>query len=346
MRYFWRLFFLRMKAALRSALFWITAVLFLMLPVLLNYLLPQNGQNGMQIGILAQGNIGEQTAVLLEQNEDYQMVRYGIDQEEKMRRDVLVGNLHCAYVLRSGSVQGTQPPILCYRTNASYMSPLLEQIVGSAYFESTMPLMAEEFLRESGEDTAGLEKALERAKKEAKPLEVEIVTLGNGPGLDALAQNNMQPLCYAILVCAFLGISILAAILGGDGEVKAQQCLAVLSHKQLATAAAPVLARVVLNLAVLLGADLLLNLGEGKTLYRLSARLLMLVALAVGTALCSMAVLRLRRYSTCILVLLPPFLLVGILCSGTLINPSLLPAGLGVLRFVSPAWYALQIVSI
>ena len=41
-----------------------------------------------------------------------------------------------------------------------------------------------------------------------------------------------------------------------------------------------------------------------------------------------------------------PFLLVSILCSGAIVRPELLPAGLGALRFLSPAWYALRLLSI
>ena len=107
------------------------------------------------------------------------------------------------------------------------------------------------------------------------------------------------------------------------------------------------LAGVLINLAVLLAADGLMHalfLQDGA--YGAGARVLAFCALSVLMAVISPLMSRLRRWTGIVVALLPPFLFIGIICSGAIVDPVLLPAGMGALRFLSPAWYFLRLMAI
>ena len=113
------------------------------------------------------------------------------------------------------------------------------------------------------------------------------------------------------------------------------------------TAFAPALAGVLINLAVLLAADGLMHalfLQDGA--YGAGTRVLAFCALSVLMAVISPLMSRLRRWTGIVVALLPPFLFIGIICSGAIVDPVLLPAGMGALRFLSPAWYFLRLMAI
>lgn len=337
LKYFLNLLFLRIKASLRSFSFWALAALFVALPMALTYLLPQQGQSGMNVGIFPIDSVGESAAQLLEKNEDYKMVRYG--GVEDMRRDVVTGELHCAFVL------GGDDGVSCYQTDASYMSPLLARIVGAAYFEAETPGIVSDFLSDNSISASGLSQALERARQTSNPLTVEIESVADAPEFESMTQNSMQPLCYAVLVCAFFYISALPLLLRENGADMAQKYLARLSGRKAASVAAPIIAHTLLNAAMLLAADFILNSCEANPLYTLSARLTMVAVVAALAAAFGMGARLLRRWRVALIALIPPLLIIGVICSGGLLDTNMLPPGLRELRFLSPAWYALQILS-
>ena len=338
MRYFFTLLRLRIKAGAASRTFLLTAVCFLALSAVLSAALPDSSRMSLEVGLVAEGERAERVTARLMQNEDYRFIRY--PGQEAAEQAVLAGKLHCGYLLGA-----EEPPIIALSTRSAYMRPLIDEIVFAAWFEEEMPVLAAERLTQNGFSDAQAHADFERLREEAEPMTV-VLRQSGGQALDTLAESSVQPLLYAALVSAFLAISLAAGLLGESGRDRAVRQLASVSGHPLATVFAGTLSQALLNLLVLVASDLLLGALLDHPAYPLYARLAMLAILAVASALLTAVVSLSGRLRAVVPALLPPFLLVSILCSGALVRPELLPAGLGALRFLSPAWYALRLLSI
>ncbi|MEM1485740.1 hypothetical protein V6615_12850 [Oscillospiraceae bacterium PP1C4] len=336
MRYFLTLLRMQLKSTLRSPVFLVSTGFFFALTTILAAILPQNEAVSLQAGVLTQTPAAVQTAELLFENTDYTFVEY--TDQDTLERDVLKGVLHCGYLL------GDNPSMTALVTDASYMRPLLDEIVLAAYFKTRMPSIASEYLAQNGFDNAQVQSDYDQLSREATPMTVILQSTGAGD-VAALAQSSIQPLLYAVLVSLFLALSLLSVLLSDEGKARAAKQLAVLTRRPLATAFAPVLVNVLLHSAVLIAADALLSGFVRHSVYTGMARFAALVVLAAVTALLTLGAAPLRRSANVMLYLLPFALLVSILCSGAIVSPSMMPAGLGVLRFFSPAWYALRLIT-
>lgn len=340
MSYFFTLYRLRLKASLRSQTALLSAF-FLLLTLGFALLLPGDAPAALSIGVLPQGETAWEAARILQSNGDYTVTAY--EEPEALRGDVLSGSLHCGYEISSG--QDLQKPVTVYYTETSYLRPLLDQLVLSAYFEANMPRMTQEFLDGKGYAGADAVELLEKQRREAKTMSVELRAVGRETPLPKAASQNMQPLLYAVLVSLFLAAAFVEALLVPGPMARAQTQLRVMSGHGAASVAAPVLARLTLYLAVLLAADAALNAIWAGMYYPPAARLTMLPLLALAGALPALAANFLRKH-TFVVAALPPLLLVSVFCSGALIDPGQFPMGLGALRFLSPAWYALRWMAI
>ena len=240
-----------------------------------------------------------------------------------------------------------EPPVTVYLTDASYMRPLTDEIVLAAYMDARAPGMAKAFLEDNGIDGSNAALIYERLRISEPPLSLELHTRGEGASIEELTDSGVQPLLYAVLITVFFGVTVLSALLEAGGRAAAYRQLAVFSGHRAVTAFAPALAGVLINLAVLLAADGLMHalfLQDGA--YGAGARVLAFCALSVLMAVISPLMSRLRRWTGIVVALLPPFLFIGIICSGAIVDPVLLPAGMGALRFLSPAWYFLRLMAI
>ncbi len=341
MRYFATLLFVQLKSALRSAAFYVSTAFFLAVMLLLAAVLPENNGVNLQIGVTASGDIASAAADALLGNAGFTVTRYMDD--DALRRDVRAGALHCGYRLDDQM----EPPVTVYLTDASYMRPLTDEIVLAAYMDARAPGMAKAFLEDNGIDGSNAAFTYERLRVSEPPLSLELRTRGEGAPIEALADSGVQPLLYAVLITVFFGMAVLSALLEGEGRAAAYRQLAVFSGHRIVTAFAPALAGVMINLAVLLAADGLMHalfLKDGA--YNGRARVLAFCALSILTAVISPLMSRLRRWTGIVIALLPLFLLTCVVCSGAIVDPVLLPAGLGVLRFLSPAWYCLRLMAI
>ena len=296
MGYFWNLYWLRLKAAFRSPVRLACVAVFLILVVAFGCLLPQKGPSGLTVGIVPEGETGKAAFTILKGNGDYQIEIY--PDLESMQKDILTGNLHCGY--RIGKAEEAQP-ITAYDTEASYLRPLLDQLVLSAYFEA----------------------------------DIRSITGFTAP--PGTASQSVQPLLYAVLASLFLAAAVLEALLPGED---CRLRLRLTAHP-FSNAISPAMATATIHLIGLLIAESLLNIILPDPYYPLMARLTMLFLLALVSALPAAAAGSLRG-RTAIAALLPPWVLIGVFCSGALIDTAHLPAGLGLLRFLSPGWYALN----
>lgn len=339
MRYFWTLLRLELKANLRSAAFAATALFFIGLACLLSAVLPQSPAVSMRIGVLADGVLAQKTAEVLSANDDYEFVLY--ESHAALERGVLSGELHCGYALSDSS----KPFALVLLTDGSYMHTLTDEIVLAAYMETKAPQMAQEYLEQAGLNAADAQRDFERLRTETTPMRLEIKNVGQAGTGTGGASSTMRPLAYAVLASVFVSASLLGALLTGKDKLNAQRHLAVFSGHSLVTVCAPVLAVTLLNLAVLSVADAVLSLS-GVGGYPALNRIAAFALLGVFTAVFTAAVTRIKRWTAFLPVLIPPALLVSVLCSGAILDPSHLPFGLGLLRFLSPAWYFLRILGI
>ena len=341
MRYFAALLFVQLKSALRSAAFYVSTAFFLAVMLLLAAVLPENNGVNLQVGVTASGDIASTAANALLENAGFTVTRYTDD--DALRRDVLAGVLHCGYRLDDQM----EPPVTVYLTDASYMRPLTDEIVLAAYMDARAPGMAKAFLEDNGIDGSNTALIYERLRISEPPLSIELHTRGEGASIEALTDSGVQPLLYAVLITVFFGVTVLSALLEAEGRAAAYRQLAVFSGHRAVTAFAPALAGALVNLAVLLAADGLMHalfLEDGA--YSEGARVLAFCALSVLMAVISPLMSRLRRWTGIVVALLPPFLFIGIICSGAIVDPVLLPAGMGALRFLSPAWYFLRLMAI
>lgn len=337
MAYFFLLYRLRLKALLRSPAI-ITGAVFLTLTLTFALFLPEGAPAALSVGLLPRGSIAEETAKILKDNGDYTVLSYG--DEAALRQDVLSGELHCGYVVTDEWTGET--PVTAYYTKGSYLRPLLDQLVLSAYFEAKLPRMTQEYLDSRGYGDADGMALLEKQRREARTMEIELRTVGRETPLEDPAAKNMQPLLYAVMASLFLALAVVEALLTPEAEARAQDQLRAMSGHRLASAGAPALARMTVYLFFLALADVLLHRIWDSMYYPFQARMTALCLLALaGTAL-ALAVGRLRRWSGVLVAMLPPWLLLSVFCSGALIDPALFPMGLGALRFLSPAWYALR----
>ena len=237
-----------------------------------------------------------------------------------MEKDILTGKLHCGY--RIGKAEEPQP-VIVYNTEASYLRPLLDQLVLSAYFEAMTPHIARDYLEQrnlKGDITA----LLEKQREEAKPLEADIRSIQGFAVPPDTTSQSVQPLLYAVLASLFLAAAVLETLLPGE------DCRQRLRLTATAT----------VHLMALLAAEGVLSVILPDPYYPLTARLTMLILLAFVSAVPA-AVAGSLRGRTAIATLLPPWVLIGVFCSGALIDTAHLPAGIGLLRFLSPGWYVL-----
>ena len=330
MGYFWNLYWLRLKAAFRSPARLACVAVFLILVVSFGCLLPQKGPSGLTVGIFPEEETGEAALTILEGNGDYQIAVY--QDLETMEKDILTGKLHCGY--RIGKAEEPQP-VTVYNTEASYLRPLLDQLVLSAYFEAMTPHIAQDYLEQrnlKGDITA----LLEKQRQEAKPLEADIRSVQGFAVPPDTTSQSVQPLLYAVLASLFLAAAILEALLPGED---CRQRLRLTAHP-FANAVSPAMATATVHLMALLVAEGVLSVILPDPYYPLTARLTMLILLAFVSAVPA-AVAGSLRGRTAIATLLPPWVLIGVFCSGALIDTAHLPAGIGLLRFLSPGWYVL-----
>ena len=325
MRYFGTLLRLQIWSRLRSASFAVTAACFLVLALGFAVLLPDRQPSGLTVGLFAESQSGRDTAEILQKNASCRFLLF--DSVEALERDLLTGKLHCGYRISDG-----ENPVTALTTDGSYMRPLLDEVVLSAYAEARLPQDVRDYLMQAGLGSADVEGILAGLRGEATPMTITVQTVGKA-SVQALAEQSVSLLLYAVL----------SGLLAGDEPKRALQQLSALSGRRLSGALAPALADVLLNLAVLVLTDVCISrLLPGG--YQPAGRAALLLALALLGVAFRMLAAALRRFSGAVAALMPVWLLAGIFCSGSIISPELLPAGLGILRFFSPAWYLLRLL--
>lgn len=338
MRYHMTLFALKLKTYLLRPFFLAGLAFLAVAMTLLAALVPQSAPLSLTVGILPVEEQAQPLANMIsESSEDYQVVLY--EQESQMRRDILSGKLHCGYLVSLDS----DAKIIALETSDSFMRPLIDEMVLSQLFAYQAPMMAEDFLNARQYHVQDVQAAYQDAADNSVPMTVEIRTVGEQKEIAQLASQGIQPLLYAVLVMAFLALALLSSLLSKDQDK--QRYLALFSGHPVGTAMVSCLAQVLAYLLVLILADVFMNLFVMSAQYTIAGRMALLLFLAVLGLLIQLAGAKVRKAGTVIAILVTPYMLFGILFSGAVISINLLPFWIQPLKFLSPAWYALELLS-
>ncbi len=335
MRCFCTICGLRIKSLLHTTAFLLPAAVFLLLIGIFGVILPQNSGSSMKVGLVAQGELAQQLAEKLQENTDYTMLLF--ETPAQLERQVLNGTLHCGYLLSEDL------PFYVYQTDASYMHPLVDELVLSTYFQIQMPQIAADYLEQGGFDATHAAEHYVQLAQTAPPMQILLHTVGT-ESLQELEERSLQPLFYAVLCTLFLGMVWIQQLLTDSNELRLFQLMKTTGNHPILCHVAPLMADAICYLVLLFLAEAIAStmLGDG---YSLAAKMLGFLLLT-GLGLLLMLIFSyLRRWKGFAVWLLPLVLLSNVLFSGAILNPSLLPAGISVLRFVAPAWYFLQLLT-
>ncbi|MEG1850164.1 MAG: hypothetical protein RR197_06360, partial [Oscillospiraceae bacterium] len=334
MRFFFTYWRLELKRQLRDGAFWGCAALFAALVLGFAAVYPAPAPLSTSVGLLFDPArpIECEAAALLEQNEDYTFVSYPPDAREALRRDLLSGALHCAYLLD----ERDPTPVTVWETDGSLLRPIIDETVLSAWYTADIARQVERFFLSRGFSEGSAVAPAVAASNAALTLRFEAV--GTAAPLPETGLS-VAPLLYAVLISLFLLFVVLAALLSSGEERRVSALLtACLPTCRRSAARAPPLARAVLTAAVLLAVQAALLLFGVSASYSLGAQLALTLALTPCSALLAAAVARLRRFALPMLLLLPIGTAASVLFSGAILDPALL-GGIGLLRFFSPAWW-------
>ncbi len=335
MDYFFRVLKAHMVHMFRSAAFWVTTLCFLLLVLVMGIALPQGSQQmSLEVGVLPEGEWGEQVEELLLSEEDFRYRRY--HERSTLERDILTGALHCGYLLEEGKVTALV-------TSASYLRPLIDELIFTAAMEVDAPGIAQKFLQDSLQPADGIPETFRNLSQTEPSMEIEVIERGGAP-LERFSQGGLQPLLYAVLVTAFLAASALTELLSPVQHQRALCQLAVLGERRIGTLLGIAGGNLLLNGGILLVAGGLTDLLLQTSIYPWKARWILLGSLAGFSVLLSLGITFFRRFYSVLIALLPLWCFCSVLFSGALIDPARLPYGLGTLRFLSPSWYGLQIL--
>lgn len=333
MSFFMLLFWLELGSRFRSRRFLAGASVVLALTLAVALLLPEPAPVGLTVGLVNEwGEAGEETVRLLCGNQSVSFQR-AADQEE-LERGILTGRFHCGYLLEE---DGT---VTALTSEGSYLRPVLDEVVFSQVQRAELDGIVAAFLERKGLSAEGI------WIDDSIGMEIVLKTEGAAPE-DALleyAGSGAQPLLYAVLITAAFAAAALAAPQERRDD-RARFLLAGTSGRVWQTRTAPILARAVCVLVVFFAADLVFHQIVRYSVYSLSARWTMFCLLAVLSAAAGAAAARLMRGRSVLYCVLPALLIGSVLLSGAVVDPAFLPPPLSALRFLTPSWWLLRLMS-
>ena len=337
MRYALLLFWLRLKAGARSSFFLLNLVLLCCLAALFGWLMPERPSLSLSVGLLAQsGAVPDTVTQKLLKNEDYQFIQFY--EEAELQRSVINGELHCAYRITDDERQ----PVTLWRTQGSYLVPAVNEVVLAAYLEATTPELTKRVLLGLGVPPPEDMNAYLTRLRETMPLmTIELSGSGGSGWVEQLGQSGVQMVFYAVLGAAFTAMVLLSALLRGR-----EQPLLTPRGRRVEAAICPLAADAVLGLLALLAADAVASAFYAAPPYPLSARFAGFAVLALLATVLSTLLLPLSRHPAFCLLALPLLAVAWVALSGAVVEPRLLPGGLGMLRFLSPPWYCLRVMAV
>ncbi len=342
MRRFLRLFLLFLKYRLQTAAFWVSAGMLLLLFGSFALLCPVARPASARIGLMydAADNALQTACAPLLASDTLRFVHYPPESLEAMQQDVRTGALHCAYRISQTAI----PPITVYENDGAFLTPVTDELVFAAWFETQLPQIAlatAERLNLTDDQLILAE--MQRLRAENNPLEPAL-TLNTAAAPKVADGMSLSPLLYAVLTPLFLLCVIFSALLSKDHE---RELAALLRLRCPACphlpAAAATLAQALLFAGLPALCELVLLLLRIETGYAPAARLALICLLALAAALITPAVSHLRP-SPALLLATVLWAAASVVFSGAIIAPEAL-GRLGAMKYLSPSWYLLRLMT-
>lgn len=335
MKSFFDLTLLFFKSRLLNRSFCAIAAVLLILISGFSLLCPQPSVSSATVGLIydsSNQDLSELCQQLLTL-EEVQFIRY--IEEEQMRDDVVSGKLHCGYKINNDS----KTPITVYETEASFLTPALDELVFSCWFESDMLKNASDLYKD-GQHAELIRQVITQNKLENRPFSVKISV--NASALGGKYQTySLQPIVYAVFIPLFLLGCCFCAMLAPDSERNALDLLSTNGNKTIFYAR--FFAHQILFLLLGILCEAIMAAAIPQNSFSISARLLCAVILSfMGAAL--FRLFEKIKTNSAVLLLLIVWAIFSTAFSGAIISPQLF-GGLELLKFISPSWLLLHFMS-
>lgn len=331
-----------LKHRLKSAAFWASAAVLLLLFGSFALLCPVARPASAQIGLMydaADSALQAACDPLLASDALY-FIWYPPEALSAMQQDVRTGVLHCAYRINPQN----DPPITVYENEGAFLTPVTDELVFAAWFETQLPQITLRTAEKLGlEHQALIVAEMRRLQAQSSPL-TPLLTLNSAAAPQVTGGMSLAPLLYAVLVPLFLLCCAFSAMLapGRERELAALLRLRCPAHPQLPAAAAA-LAQILLFAALPAFCEVLLLLLGIDTGYSPAARFALAALLALLAALIVPAVSRFRP-SAALLLAMVLWAALSVVFSGAVIAPEAF-GSFSALKYLSPPWYLLRLMT-
>lgn len=342
MRRFLRILALFLKYRLKTAAFWVSGGILLLLFGGFALLVPEAQPASARIGLMIDPDdsvLQAAYAPLLE-SDALRFVYYPPEALSQMQREVRVGTLHCAYRIDPA----TAPPITVYENDGAFLTPVTDELVFAAWFEAELPQIALTTADQLNiTDHARILAEMRRLQAQSDPLEPALTLNAAAP--KARDGMSLAPLLYAVLIPLFFLCVLFSALLsrGDERAVTALLRLGTPTPASCLPAVAAALAQALLFAALPALCELLLILLRVETGYPPVARLVLIGLLAAFAVPLTAATARLRPSPALLLIALL-WALASVVFSGAVVSPEAF-GRLGALRCLSPSWHLLRLMA-
>lgn len=337
MKGFFGLFSVFFKARIFSRSFKAIAAVMLILAGGFSLLCPDPSPSSASVGL-----IYDHSDPLLSQNmqqllelEELRFIRY--IEEEQMCRDIMSGKLHCGYSVDINS----QTPIAVFETDASFLTPAIDELVFSSWFETVMLQKAPRLYGE-GKHAELISESISRSRLQNKPFTVEIKVNAASSGGE-YAGYSLLPVVYAVMIPLLLLGSCFCAMLAPGGE---RDTLSLLSGSDCVkgrTLLARFASHAVLFFILSVICDAVICISVGQNSFSLPSRLICAVLISLTSAVLFELFSKIKSNSAVILLIMILSAL-SIIFSGAFVSPELF-GGLEPLKYISPSWLLLRLMT-
>lgn len=332
-----------LKHRLKTTAFWASAAVLLLLFGSFALLCPTAHPASAQIGLMyddADSALKTACVPLLD-SDALKFVYYPPAALSDMQQDVRTGKLHCAYHVENAN----EPPITVYENEGAFLTPVTDELVFAAWFESQLPQIALETAAGLGLDNQQLIAAeMQRLKAESIPMEA-VLTLNTTTAPKTAGGMSLAPLLYAVLIPLFLLCCAFSTLLAPARERALTALLRIHcpAHPYLPAAAA-ILSQAVLFAALPALCEGFLMLFKIETGYSSAAHLVLIGVLALLATLVIPAMSACRPNAALLLAMVL-MAAISVLFSGALITPAVF-GRFAALKYLSPSWHLLRLMSV
>ena len=333
MKSFLNLTLLFFKSRLLSRAFWAAAAVLLILTAGFSLLCPQPSPSSAEVGLMYDASNAELDALCrqLLTLEEVRFIRY--IEEEQLRSDVISGRLHCGYRINNDR----KTPITVFETEASFLTPALDELVFSCWFEADMLKNAPQ-LYKNGQHAELINDTISRSRLENEPFSVNISVNAAASGGE-YQHYSLLPIVYAVFIPLLLLCCCFCAMLSPDSERNAVNLISINGNSILL---AQFFAHQLLFLLLSLICEAVMLALIPQNSFSVLARLLCAVILSFAGAGLFQLFGKIKANSA-VLLLIIVWALLSIVFSGAFVSPELF-GGLAILKYISPSWLLLRLM--